>query len=203
MVSGTFHSPSGVLFTFPSRYLFTIGCWVVFSLTQWFAHQFTRGSTYPVLLGDPLGFSPVSSTGLSPSLAAFSKRFRLPERILLRSAFYCALLATLRPTPPRGKPLDFGLFRFRSPLLTESHSLSFPPLTEMFHFSGCRSAWTMNSSRSHWVHQWGFPIRRSSGQSLLPTNRGLSQVTASFIASQHQGIHLVPLVAYLNVSTYH
>ena len=113
------------------------------------------------------------------------------------------LLATLRPTPPRGKPLDFGLFRFRSPLLTESHSLSFPPLTEMFHFSGCRSTWTMNSSRSHWVHQWGFPIRRSSGQRLLPSHRGLSQVTASFIASQHQGIHLVPLVAYLNVSTYH
>ena len=109
----------------------------------------------------------------------------------------------MRPTPPRGKPLDFGLFRFRSPLLTESHSLSFPPLTEMFHFSGCRSTWTMNSSRSHWVHQWGFPIRKSPGQSLFPTLRGLSQVTASFIASQHQGIHLVPLVAYLNVSTYH
>jgi hypothetical protein len=31
----------------------------------------------------------------------------------------------------------FGLFRFRSPLLTESLSISFPPLTEMFHFSGC------------------------------------------------------------------
>ena len=75
VVSGTFHSPSGVLFTFPSRYLFTIGCWVVFSLTQWFAHQFTRGSTYPVLLGDPLGFSQVYSTGLSPSLAACSKAF--------------------------------------------------------------------------------------------------------------------------------
>ncbi len=30
-----FHSPSGVLFTFPSRYLFTIGHQVVFSLTPW------------------------------------------------------------------------------------------------------------------------------------------------------------------------
>ena len=30
-----FHSPSGVLFTFPSRYLFTIGHQLVFSLTQW------------------------------------------------------------------------------------------------------------------------------------------------------------------------
>ena len=45
----------------------------------------------------------------------------------------------------------FGLFRFRSPLLTESHSLSFPPLTEMFHFSGYRSIRPMNSTGSNWV----------------------------------------------------
>ena len=30
-----FHSPLGVLFTFPSRYLFTIGYYHVFSLTRW------------------------------------------------------------------------------------------------------------------------------------------------------------------------
>ena len=30
-----FHSPPGVLFTFPSRYLFTIGHERVFSLTRW------------------------------------------------------------------------------------------------------------------------------------------------------------------------
>ena len=30
-----FHSPPGVLFTFPSRYLFTIGHQEVFSLTRW------------------------------------------------------------------------------------------------------------------------------------------------------------------------
>src|SRR6476620_288426 len=30
-----FHSPPGVLFTFPSRYCFTIGHSVVFSLTRW------------------------------------------------------------------------------------------------------------------------------------------------------------------------
>src|SRR5690606_1638585 len=30
-----FHSPSGVLFTFPSRYWFTIGHGLVFSLTRW------------------------------------------------------------------------------------------------------------------------------------------------------------------------
>jgi hypothetical protein len=33
--SSLFHSPPGVLFTFPSRYLFAIGHKRVFSLTQW------------------------------------------------------------------------------------------------------------------------------------------------------------------------
>ena len=35
----------------------------------------------------------------------------------------------------------------------------------------------------------GFPIRKSSGQSLFATHRRLSQRTTSFIASQRQGIH--------------
>ena len=35
MVSGSFNSPSGVLFTFPSRYLCTIGRQRVFSLGRW------------------------------------------------------------------------------------------------------------------------------------------------------------------------
>ena len=46
----------------------------------------------------------------------------------------------------------------------------------------------------------GFPIRRSTG-SLLPANRGLSQVATSFIASRCQGIHRMPLVAWLKNPT--
>src|SRR6185503_15312661 len=40
------------------------------------------------------------------------------------------------PTTPQRKPTRFGLFRFRSPLLTKSIFLSFPVGTEMFQFSG-------------------------------------------------------------------
>src|SRR6202162_6501226 len=48
--------------------------------------------------------------------------------------------AVLRPTTPREpKPSRFGLFRVRSPLLTESRLLSFPPGTEMVHFPGFAS----------------------------------------------------------------
>src|SRR3990172_5555960 len=38
------------------------------------------------------------------------------------------------PTTPQRKPPRFGLFRFRSPLLTKSIFLSFPVGTEMFQF---------------------------------------------------------------------
>ena len=39
----------------------------------------------------------------------------------------------------------------------------------------------------------GFPIRKSSDQSLFATPRSLSQRTTSFIASQRLGIHRIPL----------
>ena len=39
----------------------------------------------------------------------------------------------------------------------------------------------------------GFPIRKSTDQSLFAAPHGLSQRTTSFIASQRQGIHRIPL----------
>ena len=39
----------------------------------------------------------------------------------------------------------------------------------------------------------GFPIRKSPDQSLFAAPRSLSQRITSFIASQHQGIHRMPL----------
>ena len=41
--------------------------------------------------------------------------------------------------------------------------------------------------------RWGFPIRKSTDQSLLAAPRSLSQRATSFIASQCQGIHEMPL----------
>jgi hypothetical protein len=48
----------------------------------------------------------------------------------------------LRPAFPDGSGNDLkatGLVRFRSPLLTESRLMSFPPATEMFQFAGFAS----------------------------------------------------------------
>ena len=40
---------------------------------------------------------------------------------------------------------------------------------------------------------WGCPIRRSGGQRVLASRPGLSQRATSFVASQCQGIHQMPL----------
>ena len=102
-----FHSPPGVLFTFPSQYCFTIGHWGVFRLGGWsplIPTRFlvSRGTLDPALL------TRLSLTGLSPSLAGF------PKTILLN------LSDQLRGPNPGMHAFRFGLFRFRSPLLTES-----------------------------------------------------------------------------------
>ena len=97
---------------------------------------------------------------------------------------------------PRRQAPWFGLFRFRSPLLTESLSISFPPVTEMFHFTGSRSATPMYSEWSHPVlNGWGYPIRKSPDHSVFAAPRSLSQLITSFFACWHQGIHHVLLVA--------
>jgi hypothetical protein len=45
---------------------------------------------------------------------------------------------------------------------------------------------------------WGFPIRKSSDQSVLATPRSLSQPATSFIASQCQGIRQTPLLCLIS-----
>ncbi len=61
----------------------------------------------------------------------------------------------------------FRLFRFRSPLLPESHLISLPPGTKMFQFPGCATRPYEFRSCSPTRSQWGFPIRTSTDQSLL------------------------------------
>ena len=61
-----FHSPPGVLFTFPSQYFFTIGHRVVFRLGGWSPHIPTGFHVSGGTL-DTDGCSGFSCTGLSPS----------------------------------------------------------------------------------------------------------------------------------------
>ncbi len=93
--------------------------------------------------------------------------------------------------------MRFSLFRFRSPLLTESLLFSLPAGTEMFHFPAfpphtlCIQMWV---TRHHacWVSPFGDP--RITARLAAP--RGLSQPPTSFIGSWCQGIHRVLLHTY-------
>ena len=100
-----------MLFTFPSRYWFTIGHVRVFRLGGWSPHVQT-------------GFHvPRPTQVLSP-------------HIRIRGCH------PLWPNFPEGSAYlerGTGLVRVRSPLLTESRLMSFPPGTEMFQFSGFAS----------------------------------------------------------------
>ena len=100
-----------------------------------------------------------------------------------------------------------GLVRVRSPLLTESRLMSFPPVTEMFQFAGFASPklyihfgdilstsfrarpFQRNDRERKEMVRMGFPIRKSADQRLLTPPRSLSQRATSFIACVCQGIH--------------
>ena len=68
-----FHSPPGVLFTFPSRYLFTIGHQVVFSLIPWSGLILTGLHVSHDTRDMHLTLLRSSSTRLSLSMAALSR----------------------------------------------------------------------------------------------------------------------------------
>src|SRR3954453_15708931 len=107
------------------------------------------------------------------------------------------------PTPPATQPLPaltrdwFGLFRFRSPLLTESRLLSLPAGNEMFHFPAfpplalCVQARVTGHDSSPVS-----PLGNTRINARLAAPRGLSQPPTSFIGSWYQGIHRAPLLAW-------
>ena len=82
-----------MLFTFPSRYLFAIGLRRVFSLGGW-ARRIHTGFHVPRATQDAARLQSASRTGLSPSAARLSRRFR--------SHLSCHL-AVLQPRPGRNQ----------------------------------------------------------------------------------------------------
>ena len=108
-----FHSPPGVLFTFPSQYYYTIGHWVVFRLGGW-SPRIPTGFHVSGGTLDTASSYRISYTGLSPSMVGFP------------TPFYYALGYTSQSEPRKNYFSRFGLFRVRSPLLAESRLISLP-----------------------------------------------------------------------------
>ncbi len=101
------------------------------------------------------GYRPESAqfsvTGLSPSMADFSKPVHLTDGLVTPNG-----RSYNPPVLSKTKP-GFGLFRVRSPLLAESLLFSLPPGTEMFHFSGLARARLCVQRAVMGVYPIGFP----------------------------------------------
>ena len=91
--------------------------------------------------------------------------------------------------------LGFRLLPFRSPLLGEYRLVSFPPATEMFHFTGS-SSFVIN----HDIGCRTLPVRRVTPlgylrvTGCLPPYRSFSQAATSFLVFLCQGIHRMHFV---------
>ncbi len=108
---------------------------------------------------------------------------------LSRSASQLILLNANFVTPqcqsynPKVQALWFGLYRFRSPLLTVSIFLSIPVANEMFQFTTSTFNLTIYSLGDNLHNKLGSPIRKSPDQSLLTAPRSISVLVPSFIGS--------------------
>jgi hypothetical protein len=125
-VSGTFNSLFKVLFTFPSRYFFAIGLESIFSFGRRSPPISAPIPKYATLRKPAVRTYYQRDGALTLSGAFFQKdlRWRTPWRSFYRLQFIAS------------NDLQLELIRVHSPLLTESCSFSFPPLTYMLKFSG-------------------------------------------------------------------
>ena len=141
----------------------------------------------------------LSPTRLSLPMARLSSQVRLEIGFVTsRHNLRFWLILPTTPISQRPHPITryrFRLFRFRSPLLTESLRFIFLGLLRCFS-SPAYLRTPMYSVHGDWaLPQPGSPIRVPPDQFLFPDPRRISLVTAPFIGSLPQGIHHAPFVA--------
>ncbi len=107
----------------------------------------------------------------SQSFTASDLLDRRRSPVAYRTVTFCGRpFQSVRLSLRRRMAQSHGLIRFRSPLLTESRLISFPPGTEMFQFSGVAPDGLCIQppvAPSGYPVRPGCPIRRSPDQSLF------------------------------------
>ena len=169
-----------VLFTFPSRYLFAIGLSGVFSLTGWYRLIHTKFHWLRATQ-DTATFYILQLRDYHPLWSVFPH-----HSFSIQSAY-----AVLQPHTYKAW---FGLFRVRSPLLTESFSY-FLLLRVLRCFSSPRFIPFGYMVFNH----VGCPIRTSTGHRLFAPHHSLSQLIASFVFSESLGIPHTLLFAFCSL----
>jgi hypothetical protein len=176
-----FHSPVGVLFTFPSRYWFTIGLSGVFSLTRW-CWQIPTGRLRPRGTQDTVRLALLTCTQLSCSMAELPRTFHL------------TLLYHITVLQPRLCRNIAGLGSFPFARHYSGNHYCFLLLRLLRCFSSARSRIIR-----HVFNMPGFPIRKLPDQVLFADPRYLSQLITSFIASESQGIPRVLFLTFFSL----
>ena len=177
-----FHSPPGVLFTVPSRYYSLSVTWSYLAL--WDGPHFFR-----------LDFSCPDVLRILPTLNQFRLRDFHPLSSTFPDKFGYQSQCLMQSLPLTYFYLRFGLLRFRSPLLSESFLLSFPPGTKMFQFPGFPSYDYGFIIRSCSITAWSSLIRISADQRIFAPPRSFSQLVTSFFGAMYLGILLLLFVA--------
>ena len=166
-----FHSPPGVLFTFPSRY-YTLSVTKSYLALRDGPRIFPPDSTCPVVLWIPTTCMSISPTGLSPSLVHLSKWFDYQHAVICGSV--TLLISLLKVWAlPISLATTLGIVNL----------LSFPPVNEMFQFTGFPSAHYGFVCRYCISNAVSFLIRKSTDQHLFAVPRSLSQLVTSFFGA--------------------
>ena len=167
-----FHSPSGVLFTFPSRYWFTIDHWEYLALGDG-PPRFRRNFTCSAVLGIH-SENEVSTTGLLPSTTDLSRSLRLPRSFVTpyRMSYN-----------PRASLLVWAMFRFARRYSGNRICFLFLRYLDVSVPWVCLPYPMYSDKGYHTITYGGFPHRKSSDQSLLTAPRSISALVPSFIDS--------------------
>ena len=169
LLSGSFHIPLRILFSFHSRYSSTIGLELYVGLEVSASHIHARYPTHttPVSLRDHIryGYGTLTLYGcVIPDDFSFSDLGKKWTKHHMSLRF--------------PKEIRFVLFRFRSPLLTESRLISFPPPTKMLQFGGFPIASRLDPE----VQEVPFSDPRIQGTHAPP--RGFSQLVTTFVGTR-------------------
>ena len=179
-----FHSPPGVLFTFPSRY-YTLSVTKSYLALGDGPPVFPPDFSCPVILWIPPVWFRFRLRGFYSVSPSFPTVFNYKNQYVMGSV--TRLYITIQ---------TFRLFPFRSPLLRKS-IVFFLFLRVLRCFSSPGSPpYTMYSCMVTYALPYvSFLIRKSTDQSSFATPRGLSQLVTSFIGAWCQGIRPTPFIA--------
>ena len=179
-----FHSPPGVLFTFPSRYCFTIGHQVVFRLGGW-SPLLPTGFHVSGGTLDSARYLKISFTGLLPSLACRPRQF-----------YYLLVILNAVRNPDGITTIGLASSRFARRYFGNLFWFLFLRLLRCFSSAGLSPYNYEFIIRYYSIAVVGFPIRISADQWIFAPPRSFSQLVTSFVVSWCQGILRMLFIAW-------